>query len=274
MITRPALRWYGSKWRLARWIISHMPPHTRYVEPFAGSLAVLLQKPPVRCEVVSDLDEEVCNFFAVLRDQFVELIRVIRLTPYHRLEFERAWLSVPAADPIERARRFYVRSWQGQSGPTGKYMPGWRSNPDGKRSVDPVRDFLNDSHLMAVARRLRLVHWETRPAIETIQRWGGANQTLIYCDPPYLGNRKANDEYAHTMSEADHIRLFEQLEMMDATAIVSHAPCPLYDELYASWTRFGKAAQTRAGKPSLECIWISPAATAAAGGLLKLEVGR
>jgi hypothetical protein len=26
-VRRPALRWYGGKWRLAPWIIRHLPPH-------------------------------------------------------------------------------------------------------------------------------------------------------------------------------------------------------------------------------------------------------
>lgn len=33
---RPVLRWFGSKWRLAPWIISYFPPHRCYVEPFGG----------------------------------------------------------------------------------------------------------------------------------------------------------------------------------------------------------------------------------------------
>ncbi len=32
-ITRPALRWYGGKWRLAPWIISHLPAHDAYCQP-------------------------------------------------------------------------------------------------------------------------------------------------------------------------------------------------------------------------------------------------
>ena len=34
---RPALRYYGGKWNLAPWIISHFPKHLNYVEPCGGA---------------------------------------------------------------------------------------------------------------------------------------------------------------------------------------------------------------------------------------------
>ncbi len=34
--TRPVVRWHGGKWRLAPWILAHLPAHRAYVEPFGG----------------------------------------------------------------------------------------------------------------------------------------------------------------------------------------------------------------------------------------------
>jgi hypothetical protein len=42
------LKWHGGKHYLAKKIIGLMPPHLHYVEPFAGSLAVLLERDPNR----------------------------------------------------------------------------------------------------------------------------------------------------------------------------------------------------------------------------------
>jgi hypothetical protein len=101
-VSRPALRYFGSKWRLAPWIIEHFAPHDVYVEPFAGGAGVLLRKPPSALEVYNDLDGEVVNFFNVLRNETDELIRRLDLTPFAREAWENAY--EPTEDPIEEAR--------------------------------------------------------------------------------------------------------------------------------------------------------------------------
>jgi hypothetical protein len=50
-----------------------LPEHTHYVEPFAGSLAVLLAKPRSKMETVNDLDQDLMTFWRVLRDRPDEL---------------------------------------------------------------------------------------------------------------------------------------------------------------------------------------------------------
>ena len=83
---RPLLRYHGGKWKLAPWILRHLPAHRTYVEPFGGGASVLLQKPRSHAEVYNDLDGDIVNFFRVLRDQQqrARLIEALTLTPYAR----------------------------------------------------------------------------------------------------------------------------------------------------------------------------------------------
>ena len=105
----PPVRYLGSKWQLADWIIAQMPPHNIYVEPFCGGACVFFRKAPSALEVLNDLNHDVINFFDVLRTQLEEFMRQIEFTPWSREEYERSF--EPAGDSMERARRFYVRSW-------------------------------------------------------------------------------------------------------------------------------------------------------------------
>lgn len=41
---RPVLKYPGSKWKMAEWIISLMPPHKSYLEPFFWKWSSLFQK--------------------------------------------------------------------------------------------------------------------------------------------------------------------------------------------------------------------------------------
>jgi DNA adenine methylase len=111
--TRPVMRWHGGKWRLAPWVISHFPPHRVYVEPFGGAASVLIRKTRCYAEVYNDLDDRLVRLFQILRDtaKAAELLRLIRLTPFARAEFDitREF----TCDEIEDARRFIARSFMG-----------------------------------------------------------------------------------------------------------------------------------------------------------------
>lgn len=121
---KSVLKYPGAKNRLAPWIIQYIPEHDVYLEPFAGSLAVLFNKERSHIETVNDLDEEIVNFFMVLRDQKEKLQKSISLTPFSRKEYQMAY--EPATEPVERARRFAVKCWMG-FGCGNLYQNGFKS---------------------------------------------------------------------------------------------------------------------------------------------------
>ena len=103
-----AFGWYGGKFSHLSWLLPLLPECHHYCEPFAGSAAVLLNRPPSPVETYNDIDGEVVNFFKVLRDRREELIQAIALTPFSREEFATAVTS--PREPIgevEQARRFF-----------------------------------------------------------------------------------------------------------------------------------------------------------------------
>lgn len=78
------LKYPGSKWALTNWIISYFPKHHSYLEPFFGSGAVLFNKPRSNIETINDLDSNVVNLFACIRENPRKLADIIYMTPYAR----------------------------------------------------------------------------------------------------------------------------------------------------------------------------------------------
>lgn len=73
MVNSP-FKWVGGKSRLRKQIVAILPSHTCYVEPFAGAAWVLFAKPPSDVEVLNDIDQELVNFFRVVKEKPEELI--------------------------------------------------------------------------------------------------------------------------------------------------------------------------------------------------------
>jgi DNA adenine methylase len=257
--TAPPFAYYGGKTRLAGRIAALFPQHGHYCEPYAGSLAVLLAKPPARKETVNDLDSELVGFWRTLRDRPDELIRACALTPHARAEHATA--HQPADDEVERARRVWVRLTQGRSG--GLRPTGWRRSlgPAGPRLSMPgyLTGYL--ARMPAAAARLAAVSLECRPALEVIADYGAHPDNLLYVDPPYPDVAGA---YRHRMpDQAAHQELAEALHACAAKVVLPGYPSPLYDQLYAGWHRTTLTASThrgRRGEPArIEVLWANHA---------------
>lgn len=265
----PVLSYSGAKWRLAPWVLAHLPTtHSTYVEPFFGSGGVYFNKPQIRNEYINDLSGEIVNFFQQLRDNADALILSLELTPWSREEYERAF--EPTADPLERARRLAVRQWQAIGGrDNGRYPSGWRHNGPrggggtGSNNVCGLWRRLPD-RLAVAADRLRGSQIENRPAIEVINKIN-APDVLVYADPPYLGSTRNWQTYyrEEMLGEPEHLELLNALDEHTGMVVLSGYASPLYDDRLTHWGRITRQAQTEAGQTRTEVLWLNPAAVTA-----------
>ena len=246
---KPLVPYHGGKGRIASWIVGLIPPHRIYVEPFAGSAAVLLAKPVATHEILNDLDSNAVTFYRVLREQREDLELACRLTPYARDEFLLADLDEPGLDDLEVARRWWIRTSQSFNHTAGG-KTGWATSVN--RGSNSARTVLNRLDRFAAAvDRLAHVVIENRDAIDVIEQYSRPD-AVVYADPPYLVStrtamaKRPSGDYRHEFSsEADHRRLAAALHETPATVLLSGYESPLYDELYGDWHRAGRRVLRR-----------------------------
>jgi DNA adenine methylase len=82
------VKWHGGKAYLARKIVALLPDHETYVEPFAGGLSVLLNKPPSTREVAGDAHARLIGFYRCLQERSRALIERLRTIPYTLESFD------------------------------------------------------------------------------------------------------------------------------------------------------------------------------------------
>ena len=237
-----AFGWYGGKFSHLNWLLPLLPECHHYCEPFAGSAAVLLNRPPSPVETYNDIDGEVANFFRSLRDHRDELVEAIALTPFSREEFYRA-VSVngngKSLSDLERARLFFVRARQARTGlaqtaSLGRWANCKNTSRAGMSGV--VSRWLGSvEDLPEIALRLLRVQIENRPALEVIRLYD-SKQTLFYCDPPYVHSTRGDSKaYAFEMKDREHRDLALALAQCEGKVAVSGYRCDLMDELYEGW---------------------------------------
>lgn len=234
---KPPFAYFGGKTSIADRLVEHFPAHRHYVEPFAGSLAVLLAKPRAAMETVNDIDGDLMTFWRVMRDRPEDLARACALTPHSRAEHQACY-DLDGTDDLERARRVWVRLSQGRNGTMRR--TGWRfyEKPRGGMSMPGYLASYVERFGPCVE-RLAGVSLECRPALDLIAAYGEHEGVLLYCDPPYLASTRGwGTNYAHELrTDEEHRELAEALSGCKAAVVLSGYHSPLYNEMYDGWHR-------------------------------------
>jgi DNA adenine methylase len=253
--------WFGGKRTLAPTIVSELGAHSMYVEPFCGSMAVLLAKPPCSHDIVNDLHGDLINLARVIAsDRWEELYNRLYRTLCSedifkecKVEFLGRDIEPPktikdvADEHIERAYIYFVVSWIGRNGTSGtkrqNHQPSKRWTPGG--GSGGVRFASAVDSIRAWHERLRRVNIMNMDGFELIEKVEDSPMLAMYVDPPYMmgGARtggSGSGKYEHEFGQDDHNRLAELLgRFKKARVIVSYYDDERVDGLYPSsrWTK-------------------------------------
>lgn len=221
-MTLCAFPYYGGKTRYAQTIVDYMPPHKRYVEAFGGGASVLLNKPESDIEIYNDADENLVNFFRILRNREDELWEWLKACPYSRTEHEK-WATQFYGDgevpddlgDVARAGRWFTLRHTQYGGITKG--PSGFSTPFARNEARSMRK--NIERLDKVRERFEKVVVECDDYLALIDRYDG-ERTFWYFDPPYVGNEH---EY---LGEFDHADLVGALSDLEGDWMVSYRELP------------------------------------------------
>ena len=237
--------WFGAKRNLAQTIVGELGPHRVYWEPFCGSMAVLLAKPPCVMETANDLHGDLINLARVIQDDRLgsQLYRRLRRTlmseTQHREAAERYRANgygVDAMPDLDRAYDYFLCAWLGRNGVAGtnSYNQGFcvRYTANGGHAATRWTSVVES--IPAWRRRLRNVTVLCKGAFELLGKIDDEPGTVTYCDPPYLVK---GAKYIHDFTDDDHSRLAESLRRFKrARVVVSYYQHPRLVSLYEGWT--------------------------------------
>ncbi len=259
-----AFGWYGGKFSHLDWLLPLLPKSQHFCEPFGGSGAVLLNRDPAPVETLNDIDEEVINFFRILRNDKEKLVESIGLTPFSRKEFEIAiYENNTQLSDLERARRFYIRARQvrtglAQTASTGRWANCRLTSRAGMAGA--VSRWLGSvESLPEIAQRLLRVQIESAPAIDVIKRYDNKD-ALFYCDPPYPhSSRKDSKAYSYEMTDDQHRELSKVLHSVKGMVALSSYHCYLMNDLYGDWKHIEGPSRIihSVKKHRTEVLWVN-----------------
>lgn len=250
------LKYPGAKWGLSKWILSFFPDHHSYLEPFFWSGAVFFHKPSSDIETINDLDGNVVNFFACIRQDPERLAREIAFLPYARSIYEKAFSEEPE-DPFDRAVNFCVRLNMSHGFRTNGEKVGWKNDVHGRERAYAVKEWnALPQCIMEAAERLKEAQIEQMDAVQLIRRFNHKD-VLIYCDPPYVLQKRHGKQYRCEMDDSEHSQLLDALLKHQGAAIISGYENDLYSDKLRSWHKEKTTAYSQIASRKEEVLWMN-----------------
>lgn len=213
----------AGKKRLAKRLVALLPPHDTYVEPFAGSAAVLFEKEPAEVEAINDADPEIAAAYrAIKRLTEDDLARLRRMEwTGSRTTFERLLTAKPK-DAVAKLHRFLYLSNFSYGNLRGK-------------SFDPNSEGVEATTISRIENdrpRLKNVRVFSGDYERVVRKFDGP-KTAFFLDPPYFGYDAAVGE-----GQFDEERFFELLRSLKGRFLLTYGIRGELPKLVRSEKRF------------------------------------
>lgn len=216
---RTPISYYGGKQRLIPKILPLIPPHIQWIEVFCGGAAVTFAKHPSRNEVINDIDSRLTNFYWQMKTNFSELQKLIQTTMHSEIHYENATTVIddPNETPVRKAWAYWVKT---QMAFSFIYNGGFAFGETGSAKNTANK---RDNFTTLYEERMRCIEVFNRDAIELIKLKDNSENTIFFCDPPYVSSYQGGYK---GYTQQHFLELLETLKNIKGKFILTSYPEP------------------------------------------------
>ena len=221
------IRYAGGKFYARQLIVSLLPSHTAYCEPFAGGASIFFAKAKVADNWLNDKDGDLIRLYQVIRDQPEALITFLDAMPPPSKETHTFYKKeyVPQSD-LQHAGRWYYLNRISYSGIMNMQNCYW--------SYGTAFNMLKENWPHAIRAASDKLHGVTltnedyESVLDRIE-----DGTLLFVDPPYF-NADQDRLYPMAFSFMDHVHLAIALRRhaKRLSFLLTYDSCPEIRSLY------------------------------------------
>lgn len=227
-IRSPLSGWVGGKFQLAKKIVSMIPEHQCYIEPFSGAAWVYFRKEKSEVEVLNDINLEIVTLYRVIQHHLEEFLRYFKWVLISRDEFERLLkMEATTLTDIQRAARFFYLQKSAFSGRVDHPSFGYATTRPPRLNLLRIEEDLSQAHL-----RLHNVYIENLNYANLIKRYDRPH-SFFYIDPPYWGCE--NDYGKNIFARSDFEVLAGLLKTIEGKFLLSLNDVPEVREIFAGF---------------------------------------
>lgn len=258
---RPLIRWAGGKGRLLGSILPALPQSFgRYLEPFAGGLALFFRLRPSGA-YLADANQHLVRIYRAVRDHADDVIAALQEHKNDRAYYDRIRddFNDGYGDDIWRAAALMYMNRAGFNGVCRFSGDDKYNVPFGDGKPKTLCDVENIRACSALLQR-STVEWADFRAVDSVAQAGD----LVFLDSPYLPENAGSfvNYTKDGFSAQDHedvAALFRRLVARGVHVLASNSDTPRARELYAGFeirtlyrsNSVNSKASARGGKPEI-----------------------
>lgn len=261
----------GGKFYQAKWIHECLPSRPIFVDLCCGNCSVAIESNAEKV-ICNDIDQELINYFRVVRDHPVAFINTFNDKPYGLETFEWAadWEfsalrrtidDLDTKESIKFATKYLIRNRMSRDGKMNQYTESQRLRRGLPEQIS--------SYLSAISELDRLHHriqgWQFSwlDALEILDKMIQDENAIIYIDLPYkMGDRTTKNLYRYEVEDKFHTKVLDMIKNPKAVCAISHYKDDEYMDVLSNYKCYTKEVSINMGSSKTknkktEYLWVN-----------------